>query len=272
MDRQRVLMCRPTYYAVEYRINFYMHPDKERVNSSVAHDQWETLYHLVRQVGFEVELINPHPAALDMVFTANAGIVVPSQKKFILPRFDPIERQIEEPLIERWALARGYEVVHLPANLQFEGEGDAFVLDNVIVGGYGVRSSLNGLEEVAKVAGMELMPLRLCRPEWYHLDTCFTPLRRMDDDKWLVAYVPEAFDDKSVLQITETFHTIRVSEKEAKRLACNAVVKGNTVILPAGNGEFARELMQNGFTVYEAPMTEFLKSGGSCKCLVLYLD
>ena len=65
---------------------------------------------------------------------------------------------------------------------------------------------------------------------------------------------------------------IVVNENEARRFACNAVVVGRTVITGAGCPELHRELRDRGFTPHETPLDEFIKAGGSAKCLTLRLD
>ena len=63
-----------------------------------------------------------------------------------------------------------------------------------------------------------------------------------------------------------------MSEQDATRFACNAVLAGETVVLNAGCTETVRALKEYGFAVVETPMDEFMKAGGSAKCLVLMLD
>ncbi len=101
---------------------------------------------------------------------------------------------------------------------------------------------------------------------WYHLDTCFLPLGGR-----LVAYYPEAFDWYARRVIQEHLEVIPVSPEEAMRFACNAVVVGNHVVMPSNCPILRFHLEERGFVVHEVPMSEFIKSGGACKCLVLYL-
>jgi len=63
-----------------------------------------------------------------------------------------------------------------------------------------------------------------------------------------------------------------VPENEAKHFACNAVVLGKHVIMPANCPETKNHLEHKGFTVFECDMSEFIKAGGACKCLTLLLD
>ncbi|PIO58119.1 hypothetical protein TELCIR_20451, partial [Teladorsagia circumcincta] len=63
-----------------------------------------------------------------------------------------------------------------------------------------------------------------------------------------------------------------VHENEAKQFACNAVVIGKNVIMNEGSERVAALLERYGFQTHFVQMSEFLKSGGSAKCLTLRLD
>jgi N-dimethylarginine dimethylaminohydrolase len=65
---------------------------------------------------------------------------------------------------------------------------------------------------------------------------------------------------------------IPVEESEAQTFACNAVVVGRTVITNVGCPRLHRQLADRGFTPRETPLDEFVKAGGSAKCLTLRLD
>jgi N-dimethylarginine dimethylaminohydrolase len=65
---------------------------------------------------------------------------------------------------------------------------------------------------------------------------------------------------------------IEVPEVEALHFVCNAVVLGNSIVLPAGCPETYRLLEGRGFSVYPVHLSEFIKAGGAAKCLSLRLD
>ena len=65
---------------------------------------------------------------------------------------------------------------------------------------------------------------------------------------------------------------IPVIEEEAARFACNAVVVDRHVVLNAGCPQLEADLAAAGFTPHATPLDEFLKAGGSAKCLTLRLD
>ena len=65
---------------------------------------------------------------------------------------------------------------------------------------------------------------------------------------------------------------IPVSEDDANKLACNAVVVQDTVILPSEGIDVSSTISDLGANVVVADVSEFLKSGGACQCLVIALN
>src|SRR5688572_22077985 len=126
---RRVLLCPPEHYGIEYEINPWM--DRTRgANRALALAQWHQLRDSLESLGCTHDHIEPRPGLPDMVFTANAGLVVGTQ--FIRSNFRHNERRGEAALYESWFTEHGYEVVRLPENLVFEGEGDALFSGDVL--------------------------------------------------------------------------------------------------------------------------------------------
>ncbi len=65
---------------------------------------------------------------------------------------------------------------------------------------------------------------------------------------------------------------IPVEEAEAHRFGCNAVVVGKTVVVNTGCERLAAALAERGYNPVAVELDEFLKAGGSAKCLTLRLD
>jgi len=82
--RARFLMCPPDVFSVDYVINPWMEGNIHKSSHETAVKQWQALRDLLVQDA-EVELITPQSGLPDMVFTANAGMVVGN--KFVLSRF-----------------------------------------------------------------------------------------------------------------------------------------------------------------------------------------
>jgi lysine-ketoglutarate reductase/saccharopine dehydrogenase-like protein (TIGR00300 family) len=264
----RILMCPPDFYDVDYVINPWMEGNVHRSSQERAQQQWQGLYHLLKELAV-IDLISPALGVPDMVFTANAGLVL--GKKFVLSRFFHPERQKEEPYFKQWFLEHDFEVFELPADLPFEGAGDA-LLDrggNWLWAGYGFRSELDSHPYIAKWLDIEVLSLRLIDPRFYHLDTCFCPL-----SGGYLLYYPPAFDAYSnrliELRVPQSKRIV-VAEPDALNFACNAVNVGQTVVLNKASDSLKQRLCQLGFTVQETPLWEFLKAGGAAKCLTLKL-
>src|SRR5690606_19483059 len=92
---------------------------------------------------------------------ANAGFVV--ENSFVVSSFRVRERQPEEPLFATWFRDHGYDVIHLPEELPFEGEGDALVQPGqpLVWAGYGVRSSLEAHRVLTERLQLDVISLRL---------------------------------------------------------------------------------------------------------------
>ena len=116
--------------------------------------------------------------------------------------------------------------------------------------------------------GCRVIPVELVDPYYYHLDTCFCPLA-----PGVAIYLPPAFDSygRAALQ-AHVPQLIEVHPEEARRFACNAVVVGKTVVTNSGCPQLHESLRSRGFTPLETPLDEFMKAGGSAKCLTLRLD
>jgi len=265
MPQPRILMCPPDHYGIEYEINPWMNRSLGAV-AALAFRQWRQLHDTLIACGVKVETMTPQPGLPDLVFTANAGLVFHS--KFLSSRFRHEVRAKESPHFDAWFGANGFTVEHLPENMYHEGAGDALFCGDTLFAGYRTRSDASAHQWVAKTFGVRVLPLELVNPRFYHLDTCFCPLAPGE-----AIYFPDAFDayGKRVLT-THVPKLIPVTEPDAFRFGCNAVVVGKTVIHNSGCPELAMSLARAGYRPVEVELDEFLKAGGSAKCLTLRLD
>ena len=264
-----ILMCPPWHFEVTYRINPWMDPGQRTVDRDRAKAQWTQLRAILAQSSEIVE-IDPLPGLPDMVFTANAGLVLGGQ--VVLSRFRHVERRGEEAPFRAFFRSRGATIEALPDEMFFEGAGDA-LFDRrlpILWAGSGLRSLLQGHEWLSLKLGCAVVSLELVDPRFYHLDTCFCPLA---DGSLL--YYPAAFSPASQEAI-ETHvlprERIAVTLEDALQFACNAVNQGTRITLHALSSPLRKALESRGFEVVETPLDEFLKAGGSAKCLTLRLD
>jgi len=60
-----------------------------------------------------------------------------------------------------------------------------------------------------------------------------------------------------------------VTDEDASNFACNAVCLDHEIILYRASSELKGTLKGYNFNVTEIDVSEFMKSGGSCKCMTL---
>ena len=262
----RFLMCAPDHYDVDYVINPWMEGNIHKSSRDRAVEQWNKLYNVIKDHAI-VDLVAPEKGWPDMVFSANAGLVL--GENVVLSRFLHKERQGEEPYFQQWFAENGFNVYTLPKDLPFEGAGDA-LLDREgrwLWAGYGFRSELDSHPFLAKWLDIEVISLRLMDERFYHLDTCFCPLAN-----GYLLYYPGAFDSYSnrVIEMrVAPEKRIAIMEADAVNFACNAVNVDSIVIMNKASDGLKSRLAEVGFQVIETPLTEFLKAGGAAKCLTL---
>ncbi len=261
---RELLLCAPDYYSIEYEINPWMSRARG-AETELAKAQWRGLHETLSSLPTIIHLVPPQPKLPDMVFTANAGLAV--GRKFIPSNFRHVERAGEAAHFARWMEKRGYEILWLPRNLYFEGEGDALFGADALFCGYKFRSDIQAHRAVADMLGCLVISVELVDPRFYHLDTCFCPL----PDGGAV-WFPAAFDEYGQRAIRAHLpELIDVEEEEAKSFCCNAVVLEHDIVLPEGAPKLVKRLTSRGYRCHELPMSEFLKAGGACKCLTMFM-
>ena len=267
--KEHFLMCAPRHFEVAYVINPWMEGNIACGSNPVAASQWKDLLALLRRFA-EVDCISAERGVPDLVFTANAGLVL--DRQVLLSAFRHAERRPEEAYFAHWFSTHGYEVLSLPADVYFEGAGDA-LFDRrlpLLWMGHGHRSDVAAADVIARLFNIEVVPLQLVNPRFYHLDTCLCPL-----DGGALLYYPAAFDQASQERIAALVPPelrIAVEAEDAAAFACNAVNCGRNVIMNQASDALSRTLAAHGYLLYQTPLSEFMKAGGSAKCLTLKLS
>ena len=262
-------MCPPDYFTVDYVINPWMAGNVDSLNIDRAMQQWAALREAIGEVA-EVVTVEPQPDLPDMVFTANAGVVYGD--KAIASHFIPHERRPEEQHFKSWFRDNDFELLDLDEKIGFEGAGDCLHdrRGPWLWTGYGFRTEIEAHAEIRDFFGLEVVSIRLTDERFYHIDTCFCPLT----DGFLM-YHPPAFDYDSRVAIETRIpphKRIIVDTMDAGDFACNAVNIGNRVFLHKASSPLKARLMLAGFEVVEVNVSEFLKAGGSAKCLTLKVN
>ena len=258
-------MCEPRFFEVSYVINPWMAVNIGKVDKSLATQQWKQLYDTLSRKA-SIKLLEPVAHLPDLVFTANAGLVAKKQA-VIISTFRYPERQAESQHYKKFFEEANYQIKTLASNIIFEGAGDAlFDTQGELWFGSGPRSDVAAITEISRVLQVKVNALKLIDPRWYHLDTAFCPLT----DGFLIAY-KKAFSDGSVIDIQNKFgdKVIWISDEDANNFACNAICIGHDVFLYHASSALKSTLKRYNFSVIEIDVSEFMKSGGSCKCMTL---
>ena len=259
-------MCRPDFYSISYEINPWMNINNP-ANSVKAYTDWGKIYNTIKSLGANISLIEPAEGLPDMVFTANAALI--HGNKVIMGSFKYKEREGEEPHYIKWFSGQGYNCHRLPDGLSFEGEGDTVYYKDIVLLGHGFRTDILSHPYIGDITGRKYTSLKLIDPHFYHLDTCLLFIEAID----LILYYPQAFDQKSIKEIdTLPSKTLRISKEDARLFALNSICIGMNLLLYKCTDALACQLREYGLSIISLDTSEFIKSGGSVRCMVLRLS
>ena len=289
---QRVLMCYPQYFAVEYEINRHMKESralvvgkKDPVNKENAYSQWYTLVDSLLHADVKVSFIKPVGGLPDFVFTANAGFVYGG--KIVLSNFRHQERAPEQIYFHQYFDSEtDLEPVMIPlwglcgkdnhsSEFFFEGHGDALFFNDFLFCASGERSNEGGIKEAIRISGFkgEYSILQLVNSYFYHLDTCLCPVGDA------VLYYPDAFSQESQEEIRRIVDEkkgalISVSQKDAMNFVCNGIPvkvgKHWRIITSQPSPLLCDILHEAQIDLSVVDVSEFVKAGGGARCLVLF--
>jgi len=274
-----LMMSSPQHFEVSYTINPWMDPSQWSVSAdrlaSDARRGWTQLKATYEQLGARVLTQDPQQGLPDLVFTANAALVL--DRKVLLARFLCEERRGEELHNRRFFDAmreQGLvdEVLDPPPGLFFEGAGDAIwdASRGLVWTGYGQRSSRGMDAVIESMFGVPTMPLELVDPRFYHLDTCFCVLSGGE-----VLWYPPAFSAESASAVRRTAgagNLIEATDEDALHLGVNSVCLGRDVVMCHASAATRASLAARGYQVHVVPLDSFNRSGGAAYCLTLRLD
>ncbi len=274
-----LLMTDPSHYDVSYAINPWMKPDAwhdaPEANRVRARDSFAALEAALRAAGAEIVTIGGAPGLPDMVFPANAGIVLDG--RVLVARFRFPERQGEEAhfhaafedLRVRGLLA---EIAILPDGVFQEGAGDC-IWDRTggrFWVGYGQRSTHDSVAAIGDFFGRPMVSLELVSPRFYHLDTCFCVLPRGE-----ILFYPPAFSPAgiaSIRQLVPAPMLIEATDEDAARFCVNAVALDDNIVMAEPAPALVERLGAHGYQVHGVPLDPYILSGGGAYCMTLRLD
>ena len=270
------LMTDPGHFDVSYTINPWMSPAAwTPAHARAARAGSAALSWALQAAGARVEMVPAVPGLPDLVFPANAAVVLDGTA--LLARFRHPERQGEEAPFRaafETLKRRGWieRIVELPEGLVHEGAGDALWDETrgVFWTGHGQRSDSAAAEVIARTFGRPAVALELASPHFYHLDTCFRPLSGGE-----VLYYPPAFTPPALAAIEARVapaDRIIATRQDAEALCVNAVCLGSTVIMARAPAELKARIEACGYRLIEVDLAPFILSGGAAFCMTLRLD
>lgn len=269
-------------FSIDQPINPYYHPGNlDIIKAKKEHDN---ILELFRQAGIRLTQVPSPESSQDGIYTANWALV--RGDKAILARL-PNARSSEEDYAEKILTNLGKEVIRVPNNYRFSGQGDSLACGKYLLAGSGYRSDPEAQEFAAEKLGYELVQLRTLPyvddsgepvinkvtgwPDsfFYDIDLAIAII----SDK-LIAYCPDAFDEESLQKIESLdIDKIEVSLDEAEQgFACNLVSTGETVIMSPEAPVLQSALENKGLRVLTTDITELSRGGGFIRCISLSLD
>jgi N-dimethylarginine dimethylaminohydrolase len=275
----RILMCAPKHFEVTYSINPWMDPAEwAREAGSLglaARREWKRLRQKLQSLGATIELVPPVKGLPDLVFTANAAVVMDGialVANFRYPERQPEAAHYERSFRELWARGIIDAVRTMPEGVILEGAGDC-VWDparQMFWSGYGPRSDREAARVVNETYGVDALPLELVNPSFYHMDTALAPLPRGE-----MMYVPSAFSEAGLREIHARIvpeQRIALSDEDAAVFCANAVKLGDDIVMSSCSPALRRRLADAGYRVHPTSLAAYHRSGGSAFCLTLRLD
>jgi N-dimethylarginine dimethylaminohydrolase len=279
------------YFSDRQAINAHM-DDRLLVDIDKAQTEHQSIRDALHQAGVEIIKVAPPKDCQDGVYTANWALI--KGNKAVMSRL-PNARKGEEPYAEQILRDLGFEIIIVPNELRFSGQGDALPCGNLLFTGSVYRTDREVHQFLGDTLGYEVISLQT-KPlrglfgrgkpiinkasgwpdsYYYDIDLALAVIKAPDNTQpGLIAWCPEAFMKESAAKIRAIpLDKIEVSLKEAKKaFACNLVSTGETVVMSAFAPKLKVELESQGLRVLTPVVSELGKGGGYIRCTTLTLS
>ncbi|HEV7159152.1 MAG TPA: arginine deiminase-related protein [Caulobacteraceae bacterium] len=273
--RPTFLMTDPGHFRVAYEINPWMRPGDwsadPAAHDAAARSGWQSLKRALEGAGAEVTVMPGEAGLPDLVFPANAAVVLDGRA--LVAHFRYPERAGETPHFHR-ALERltGIAMVTDIEGVYQEGAGDCIWDANrrLFWVASGPRSSPDSVKVISDFFGQETVHMPLATKAYYHLDTCFCPLSGGE-----ILYYPPALSEVALAALqahTSADQRIEATDADARAFCVNAVSLGRKLIMARPGAELHDRLSARGYDVIGIDLDPYLLSGGGAFCMTLRLD
>ncbi|HEY5073022.1 MAG TPA: arginine deiminase-related protein [Caulobacteraceae bacterium] len=276
--RGTFLMTDPSHFGVTYEINPWMRPQEWSADATShlrsAKALWRTLKERLELEGGVIHVAAARAALPDMVFPANAAVVL--NGRVLMAKFRHAERAAEESVFlrvfENLREAGVVRDISINPGIFQEGAGDCIwdASRRLFWMGSGPRSSPSAAAMIADHFGEQVMSLPLATDRYYHLDTCFCPLSGGE-----ILYYPPALTAEALGRLRELAPAhllIEAADEDAERFSVNAVGLGDTLVMATPSRSLSDRLAERGYRVVGVDVSPFILSGGGAFCMTLRLD
>lgn len=271
------------YFTDDQAINAYMGHGVP-VQTAQAMQDHENIKQALEEAGVRVIQVPPPKDCQDGVYTANWGLC--NGDRMVLSAL-PNTRQAETPYARATLQEMGREVIELPGDLRFSGQGDALPCGKLLFIGTGYRTDEAAHQLIGEALGLTPVPIQAIpalnaqnQPVmnvvtgwadsfFYDLDLAIAVLRPD-----LIAWCPDALVPESQARIRSLpLEKIEVSYAEATEgLACNLVSTGETVVMSSQAPNLQAAIEKRGIKTITPEVRELQKGGGFIRCTTLTLD
>lgn len=260
-------------------------PEELEINRPKAYKQFMDLYNFMAGQGL-VYLLPSKGDFQDQVYVANLGLHLPHIKDrniMLLSNYTSEPRRGEEWVGKEFFDMMGYETFICPH--KWEGEADLkYLKDNIYIGGYGQRSTLEAYEWMEKNFDMKIIKLQMVEPYLYHLDCSVFPLT---SEKTLVC--SSLYSEEELKELRKYTKIIDVSEDDAFGGITNSVRLGNMILCASNISELKKDdelytlekhkidtlekiCGDEGMELCVFNLSEFMKSGALLSCMIQHLS
>lgn len=278
------LLIEPTSYEilpVQLGQNPYIVHEDTHLPNKKAMAQHKQVASAFKHSPITVQPVPPHKkrSLSDIVFVANGGLSLPNLQHplILLPNMKYPHRQAELPALIKIFKRVGLPMIPYPGNEPFEGQAELkwFNGGRKAICGYGQRATKQSFVELdaffstlyGKENKPELLVVKLISPTYYHLDVA---MLEYDDTKCIIH--KHSVTEHSLKRIKSFLGEENVTVIETDDSFClNAVVDGPNVITHRLTDPKLKPLLERvtNRQVKEVNTSEFEKSGGSVRCMVL---
>lgn len=310
IDIPAFLMNAPLSLSADVPNNIWMQEldiSERAIDRDKAFAQFFELYRAISQFSI-VYLLPSTPGLQDQTYVSNLGVVLPHlpQNTVVISKFRATSRVGESAVGCSFFELMGFDVKVPPVRVEspvfegfgggddededdseifFEGEADLkYLVDNVYIGAYGLRSSRCAHSWFSNEFGMKVIPFKMNHERQYHLDCCVMPISPQR-----TAVCTAATDNSTIQEIEKHVEIVDISMEAATHGATNCLVERNQVLFSSSidemdkshrkyRGERAKiaEIENLSSRLGMEPtlfnLSEFDKSGADLSCLIMNLN